>query len=359
MLISRAELRLALTAGLANGLASISGLPFGMYVPLAVLAVCTGTYGGSLELGRQRLLGSALGSMVLLIGFHGLKGVPFPLAIAITLAALRWLGGWLRLQVGYKVGGIIVVMGWLVHEQQLDSWIALRLFWTTVGVLLALLSLRLFWPSRAMVGALAGAAELLRELQQALTSLARQLDPDSPSGGTGLEPGEIRALRLQLMALRRQRPALAEELGSNPERHPAYRLMLTFDTVASRLITSLAGIVRHSPPASLDGQLVQRLHRAEAELLLRLVQRLELWQDRLLPTAQGRRPPQARLPQPPDPPLEAPITWLELTQELNDPDANAASLDRLERIAARLVLCRQALQAVSDGEREWGAVVNS
>ena len=76
MLMSRAELRLAVTAGLANGFASISGLPYGMYMPLAVLAVCTGTYGGSLELGRQRLLGSALGSVVLLIGYHGLQGLP-------------------------------------------------------------------------------------------------------------------------------------------------------------------------------------------------------------------------------------------------------------------------------------------
>ncbi|MFM8975664.1 MAG: FUSC family protein [Vulcanococcus sp.] len=357
MLISRAELRLALTAGLANGFASISGLPFGMYMPLAVLAVCTGTYGSSLELGRQRLLGSALGSVVLLISFHGLKGLPFPLAIAITLASLRALGGWLGLQVGYKVGGIIVVMGWIVHDQQLDTWLGLRLFWTTLGILFALLSLRLFWPSRALATALGSYDQLLMQLQQTLSGLAAELDPQHPTAigaaPPDLTPADLRALRLQLLNLRRQRPALANELGSNPLRHPAYRLMLNLDEAASRLITSLAGMQRHRPPASLDAALVKRLHRAEAQLLRQLVERLAIWRQRLQPTTRSRR-----LPPPPQPPLEPPSTWLELASDLNDTEVNAASLDRLERIAARLVLCRQALQAVSDGERQWAAILN-
>ena len=358
MLMSRAELRLAVTAGLANGFASLSGVPFGMYMPLAVLAVCTGTYGGSLELGRQRLLGSVLGSLVLLIGFHGLQGLPFPLAIAITLAALRGLGSWLGLQVGYKVGGIIVVMGWVVHDQQLSSWIALRLFWTVLGILIALLSLQLFWPSRALATARSSYDRLLRQLQESLTALAAQLQPrpdaDQDANAAPLTPAQIRGLRLQLLSLRRQRPSLAGELGSNPQRHPAYRLMLNLDDVASRLITSIGGMQRHSPPASLNAALVERLHRAEVELLLQLVARLELWRQHLEPGSRRQR-----LPRPPQPPLQAPITWLELTQELNDTGANAASLDRLERIAARLVLCRQALQAISDGEQQWAAIVGS
>ena len=356
MLMSRAELRLAVTAGLANGFASISGLPYGMYMPLAVLAVCTGTYGGSLELGRQRLLGSALGSVVLLIGYHGLQGLPFPLAIAITLAVLRGLGSWLGLQVGYKVGGIIVVMGWVVHEQQLGSWLALRLFWTALGILIALLSLQLFWPSRALATALSGYCQLLCQLQQSLRALAHQLQPgldaDQDPSAEPLTPARIRGLRLQLLTLRRQRPSLAGELGSNPQRHPAYRLMLNLDDVASRLITCIGGMQRHCPPTALDAALVERLHQAEAELLLQLVARLELWRQHLEPGPRRRR-----LPRPPQPPLQAPLTWLELTQELNDSGANTASLERLERIAARLVLCRQALQAISDGEHQWAAIV--
>jgi hypothetical protein len=36
---------------------------------------------------------------------------------------------------------------------------------------------------------------------------------------------------------------------------------------------------------------------------------------------------------------------------------NSASLDRLERIASRLVLCRQAEQAIRGGESSWRAIM--
>jgi hypothetical protein len=48
---------------------------------------------------------------------------------------------------------------------------------------------------------------------------------------------------------------------------------------------------------------------------------------------------------------------LQLSAELNDPVANTASLQRLERIAARLLLCRQAERAIRDGETSWGSIV--
>ena len=102
-LITRSELRLALATGLVNGLASLSSLPFGYYAPMAVLAVCSGTDGTSLALGRQRILGSILGMAVLVIGLRGLAAAPMPLAMGIALAAMRLIGGVLGLQVGYKV----------------------------------------------------------------------------------------------------------------------------------------------------------------------------------------------------------------------------------------------------------------
>jgi hypothetical protein len=37
--------------------------------------------------------------------------------------------------------------------------------------------------------------------------------------------------------------------------------------------------------------------------------------------------------------------------------ANSASLQRLERIASRLLLCRQAEQALREGETSWGSIV--
>ena len=348
-MINRNALRTAFTAGLGNAFASLSGLADSQYVALAVLAVSSGTYGGALALGRQRLLGTALGSVLLLIGYEGLRGVPMPLALALTLGALRLLGGILKLQVGYKAGGMIIVMGWLVHEGGLASWIPLRFFWTCFGVLITLLALRLFWPARGLDSSLALVAGLLVQLQSCFRDLAARVDP--AVAGQGADPigiGRYRALRNQLMTIRQQRPAMLQELGTLPERHPATLLMANFDTTASRLITLVGGLVRE-PPTLQDPQLVVQLHRAEAELLQALAGHLGQWERQIL----GRR----GLPKPPESELQLPRSWQQLSQELNNPTANSASLERLERIASRLMLCRQAEQAISTAEANWAAIL--
>jgi hypothetical protein len=347
--INRNGLRTAFTAGLGNAFASLSGVGDSQYVSLAVLAVSTGTYGGALALGSQRLLGTALGSVLLLIGYEGLRGLPMPLALALTLGALRLLGGLLKLQVGYKVGGIVIVMGWLVHEGGLASWIPLRFFWTCFGVLITLLALRLFWPARGLDSSLGQVATLLVQLQSCFRDLAARVDSamaSQSSNPVGID--RYRALRNQLVAIRRQRPALLQELGSLPERHPATLLMANFEATASRLITLVGGLVRE-PPSLQDPQLVVQLHRAEAELLQAMAGQLGQWERQI----RGRR----GLPKPPDTGLQLPRSWQQLGQELNDPTANSASLERLERIASRLMLCRQAEQAISTAEANWAAIL--
>ena len=349
-MINRNGLRTAFTAGLGNAFASLSGVGDSQYVSLAVLAVSTGTYGGALALGSQRLLGTALGSVLLLIGYEGLRGLPMPLALALTLGALRLLGGLLKLQVGYKVGGIVIVMGWLVHEGGLAAWIPLRFFWTCFGVLITLLGLRLFWPARGLDSSLAQVATLLIQLQSCFRDLAARVDSamaSQSSNPVGID--RYRALRNQLIAIRRQRPALLQELGSLPERHPATLLMANFEATASRLITLVGGLVRESPSLQ-DPQLVVQLHRAEAELLQAMAGQLGQWERQI----SGRR----GLPNPPESGLQLPRSWQQLGQELNDPTANSASLERLERIASRLMLCRQAEQAISTAEANWAAILD-
>jgi hypothetical protein len=347
--IDRNALRTALTTGLGNAFASLSGLGDSQYVALAVLAVSTGTYGGALALGRQRLLGTVLGSVLLLIGYEGLREMPMPLGIAITLGALRLLGGLLKLQVGYKVGGMIIVMGWLVHEGGLASWIPIRFFWTCFGVLITLLGLRLFWPARGLDSGLSRVADLFGQLQSCFRDLAARVDPSAAGQVTvPVGIGRYRTLRNQLIAIRRQRPALLQELGSVPERHPAALLMADFEASASRLITLVGGMVRESPTLQ-DPQLVAQLHQAEAELLQAMADHLGQWERQI----RGRR----GLPTPPVTALQVPRSWMELGQELNDPIANSASLERLERIASRLMLCRQAEQAIRDAEANWAALL--
>jgi len=337
--MNRRELRQALTAGLGNGFAVLSGLPYGYYVPLAVLAVGADSYGGSLKLGRQRLLGTLLGSVLLVVGSRGLEGVPMPLGLAITLGGLRLLGGCLGLQVGYKVGGLVVVMGWLAHGGQLDAWVPMRLFWTAFGVVISLVSVRLFWPATGLDQALADYRLLLVDLRRACRTLA---DRSAPVTGN-----DQRDLRRRLLAMRRRLPTLAEELGTAPRRHPAYRLMQSLDEAASRLITCIGGLGRQAAAVD-EVQLLKRLHGAERDLLLSLEERLQTWERCL-----ERRRPGAGLPMAPNEPFAVPVTWSDLGRDLNDPRQSRASLESLERIAGRLVLCRQARQAMVEAERQW------
>lgn len=343
-MINRNSLRTMLTAGLGNGFASLTGVVDSQYVALAVLSVSSGTYGAALELGRQRMAGTVLGSVLLLVGYGGLHTLPMPVGIAITLGCLRLLGGLLKLQVGYKVGGLIVVMGWLVHQGNLASWLPLRFFWTAFGVLLTLLSLRLLWPARGMDISLNLYADLLAQIQSCFRELSRRVMGDA----SAIDNGSYRRLRALLLALRRQRPALLQELGMMPERQPGVRLLSSFDATASRLITMVGGMVQQAPPLE-DDQLVQRLHRSEAELLLAMADQLQRWETQI----RNRR----GLPQPPACGLVVPTSWEELRHELNDPQANSASLQRLERIASRLLLCRQAEQAIRDGENSWSSIM--
>jgi hypothetical protein len=358
--INTTALRTAITTGLANGFASLSGVQDSQYAALAVLSVATGSYGGAFELGRQRLLGSVLGAVVLLVGYRGLTGLPMPLGLALTLGALRLLGGLLQLKVGYKVGGMIIVMGWLVHEGSLASWLPLRFFWTAFGVLLTLLSLRLFWPARTLDRMLSAYATLLGQLQLALGQLAEALQQaagGNHQAGQASRQGNYPALRNQLQTMRALKPTLLQELGSLPERHPAALLLASLDGTASRLVTLVRAMERAAPSPEPAPQL-ERLHRAEADLLAAMADQLRQW-ERAIRSQSQRRASFPGLPLPPPVRLRLPGSWLDLNQELNNPAANTAASERLERIAVRLQLCRQAERAIRDGEASWGAILES
>jgi hypothetical protein len=367
-MINRAALRTAVTTGLANAFASLSGVPDSQYAPLAVLSVATGNYGGALELGRQRLLGTLLGAALLLVGYEGLRTLPLPLGLAITLGSLRLLGGLLQLKVGYKVGGMIIVMGWLVHEGSLGSWLPLRFFWTVFGVLLTLLSLRLFWPARGLEQMLTAYATLLAQLQLTLRQLADALLA-SGHGGAGLQPAAVAAVHgtqrahpLSYMALRRQlqaaralKPNLLQELGTRPGRHPAALLLASLDATASRLVTLVRAMER-SAPAPLTPAQLQHLNQAEGDLLGAMADQLQVWEQMLRRRSQDRHGGQS-LPEPPPRGMLLPVSWQQLNQRLNDPALNQVGSDRLERIAVRLSLCRQAERAIRDGEASWRSLV--
>lgn len=343
-LLSKAELRLALVAGLVNGFGSITGLPFFYYAPLAVLAVGAGSFGGSLTLGRQRLLGTVLGSLVLVVGQAGLVQLPLPVALAITLGLLRLIGGALGFRAGYKVGGLIVVMGWLVHARQLDSWLPLRLLWTVVGVLAMLLALRVLWPARAV--------DASRErVRCALEPLAQTLR--AQADGIACDGARMQHLRSLLVALRELKPQVLEELGLRSRDHPYFRWIEQLEQGLSLLLRALDGR-RRRPAAAREhdplGVVLQELHDAEQALLVSVAERLQLWARCCSSSRGGRVPPL------PGVPWAAPSAWQNLQQHVSAPGLEAVPLERLQRLAGRLMLGAQMERAISTTESGWMAL---
>ena len=338
---------MAFTAGLGNGFSYLSGIPFGYYVPLAVFATAGGTYGASLELGRQRILGTIMGGVLLYISFWGLKDIPLALAIAITLGVLRLLGGLLKLKVGYKVGGLIVVMGWLIHGGDIPVWISIRLFWTAFGVILTVLALQVFWPMRSGVEVFKHYANLLVGIQTSLQQTVRQIE------GGAIDRSSNSAihqqLRNQVISLRNELPSVAQELGENPMRNPRYLLICDLINGSSRLISAVSGLLRY-PSVRPDLASLRFIHNAESALLVAVCERLALWQRLLLKIEeQGNS-----LPSAPADPFQPPELWDLFYRNLQQTNTDDLSFQQLERMANRINRCRQIQRTIEETERQWG-----
>lgn len=275
-LITRAELRLALTAGLSAGLGITLGLPDPVYGPLAVAAVLGGTVGASRTLGIQRMLGTLMGGVILLVLYPTLSPIlPMPIGVGLALAATRLFGGSLGLHSGYKVAGLVVAIGWTAHSGEITSWVPIRLLLTLLGVLMAWAAIRWFWPSRAIDRRQALSVQLYREFASSLreqASLLRQ--GDGVRGAGGLER------RQHLLALilehQNQRADAMEELGNDRLGERLARLWDRQEQLWSELIACYRTLLRLPPLPQRHGSLAH-LIGAEADLLEAAADRLEQW----------------------------------------------------------------------------------
>jgi len=263
---TRQDLRLAFVTGLSAGVGLLSPIPYGYYLPFTTSAVLSSTYGNSMKLGIQRLLGSLMGVIILIIFTRGLE-LPLPLAIGLALATTRLFGGILGLQVGYKVAGNIIVMGWLVHEQVETVWGPIRLFWTVLGIVISLWATQSIWPSRTIPKLHQQFASLLIAIGQELTTESSRLKQDIPIATSPKQQQAIRlSLQKQLNAARQQQIPAQMELGVNPELHPLHDLWSSIDLLISQLLTSLWAIRSLKAPLQSPEQ-IKRLHHKEAELI--------------------------------------------------------------------------------------------
>lgn len=332
----RSTLRLVFTVAVVQGFATLTGLPDILYASLAVLSVTVSTYGDTFELGRQRLIGTLAGALVLLVAYPAFQGLPTVVGLPLALAFTRLVTGGLRLTVGYAVGCMVVVMGWLVHENQLDSWIPLRLMWTFFGVLMTLWALRLFWPSLARQQQRQGLQSLLGRLEGAWGQYRLQ------------QPVAVAPLRATLLDLRGQRQGALRELGSDAARHPLARLWLNLDGVIEDQILILDEWQRlqRRLPAGAGFDEVHGLVDARLEAVQ---QRLRLWQQRL----------QAQtVPSPPDALFE-PLDNLAGVEGDNAkrPELLPLPLATRRALATRLLLLNRLEQGLHGAELQWRAAM--
>ena len=264
--ILRSDLRLALVTGLGAGFGLMSSVPFGYYVPLCTAAVLSGSYGNSMKLSIQRILGSVMGVLIVLLFSRGLQ-LPLALGLGLALASVRLLGGALGLQVGYKVAGNIVIMGWLVHNAEETTWGMSRLFWTAFGIVLSLWATRHIWPSGTIPSLHRQFARFIDELIEEFLLEQQRLEDVTPSRIPIARRRDRRTELLQkINALRQQRDHAQVELGLNPENHQLHQLWTELDLLISQLMSVLDGL-RGLPAPVQSPPLIKSLHLQEAEVL--------------------------------------------------------------------------------------------
>jgi uncharacterized membrane protein YccC len=347
-LITRAELRLALTAGLSAGLAITLGLPDPVYGPLAVAAVLGGTVGASRTLGTQRMLGTLMGGLILVVLYPTLSPIlPMPIGVAIALACTRLFGGSLGLHSGYKVAGLVVAVGWTAHASAITSWVPIRLLLTLLGVLMAMATIRWFWPSRAIDRRQELSVQLFREFAIAFREQAVLLrEGDGVRGAGGLER------RNHLLGLilehQNQRVDAAVELGADQIGERLVRLWDRQEQLWSDLISSYRTLLRLPPVPHRQGSLIQLLE-AKVAVLEAVADRLELW------ATSWPAPARSSTPARDGDVLQRVGRDLETAEIGLFEDAEATAVLMAGSGARRTVACQQVLLAVEGFEKAWRA----
>lgn len=181
-------------------------LPEGLFLALAVLTVVESNLGGGAIAGRERLLGSLIGLLAVVIASGALQAAPQPLQVFSGLTLVRWFGFASGLSSGYVVGGHMVA-GSLLHDSA--HWWHYA-FWRTVmtliGVLIGVMLSRQIYSQRATSDWEDRCNLWLLALAAALLKLSPSRSPSMPD-----TPQVFERLRDQRNQLRQALPQLLAE----------------------------------------------------------------------------------------------------------------------------------------------------
>lgn len=277
-LMLRTDLRMAISIGLSAGLIIALGLPDAIYGPLAVSASLGGTVGNSWRLALQRIYGTLIGAAAVALCYHTLyQAVPIPVGVAITLGLMGLTCKYLGLQVGYRVGGLVVVMGYTAHAMEINLWIPMRIITTLIGLGVALFAINCFWPNRALAQHQIQSELMWAQLATAFRERAHLLSNNIELNAQ--ERNTYRDLLLQKMiTLQNLRPDAAAELGIDRVGRQRLQVWNLEDLVFSQFLSAYSTLMR-LPMLPMQGAGLQRLLAAELAVLEALAQRCEIWRQ--------------------------------------------------------------------------------
>ena len=349
-LITRADLRMALTAGLSAGLLICLGLPDPIYGPMAVGSVLGGTLGASRTLGIQRMQGTLLGGLIVLVGIPTMGSiVPLPIAIAVSLACTRLFGGALGLHSGYKVAGLVVTVGWTIHQAEIFTWLPARLIDTLIGVLLSWLAVAYFWPSRAINQRDLLSKKLFFSFASAFRDradlLGRGVDIDAAK-----RVDQRDQLLAQILALQANRVDARTELESDVLGVRLGRLWDLQEQLLSELIAIYRTLLR-LPMVPMGSPCLQALLIAEIGALKATADCLDQWGRSWPDPAKG-----TAAGQPHQDAIQAAVLALDQAEAavFGDPEANRIMM--MGSGGRRAVACQQLLITTQRFDAAWKAV---
>ena len=152
------------------------GLPEGLFLALAILVVLEADLGGGVIAGRERMVGSLMGllSVVITSGVSSL--IPLPAKLFGGLLLVRLFSFSAGLSSGYIVGGHVVAGSLLHHPNDWWYYAFWRTFMTILGVFIGVLLSRHVYSQRTVSAWRLRCDSWIQDLAEDLTHLNKQPD---------------------------------------------------------------------------------------------------------------------------------------------------------------------------------------
>jgi len=176
-------------------------LPEGVFLVVGMLIVLESPLGSGLVEGRERILGTLMGLLGVVISSGAFRSATQPMQIFIGLILVRLFSFSIGLSSGYVVGGHMVAGSLLNEGSQWWHYAFWRTIMTVGGVLIGVYFSRVFYPQRSTSPWQRRCQSWLYELSSSLSKLATSREPIS----------RFQSLREERNKLRLELPKLIAE----------------------------------------------------------------------------------------------------------------------------------------------------